>query len=140
MQIRSQTVAREFKSGDRPDLYAGSPPTGSFEIYRIHRCESQSRVLIGACRCCPCFFPTPRGSEARAGEIASRRLLRKGRRKTRTAERRACTVPETQQATGKEICKGILKVGVVRLGAVQEHVHNKKRKTSGFDHTETILW
>ena len=25
MQIRSRIVAREFKSGDRPDLYAGTP-------------------------------------------------------------------------------------------------------------------
>ena len=25
MQIRSRFVAREFKSGDRPDFYAGSP-------------------------------------------------------------------------------------------------------------------
>ena len=26
LQIRSRTVAREFKSGDRPDLYAGTSP------------------------------------------------------------------------------------------------------------------
>ena len=26
MQIRSQIVATEFKSGDRPDLHAGTPP------------------------------------------------------------------------------------------------------------------
>ena len=26
MQIRSRIVAREFKSYDRPDLYAGTPP------------------------------------------------------------------------------------------------------------------
>ena len=26
MQIRSRIVAREFKSDDRPDLYAGTPP------------------------------------------------------------------------------------------------------------------
>ena len=26
MQIRSRIVARDFKSGDRPDLYAGTPP------------------------------------------------------------------------------------------------------------------
>ena len=26
MQLRSRIVAREFKSGDRPDLYAGTPP------------------------------------------------------------------------------------------------------------------
>ena len=26
MQIRSRIDAREFKSGDRPDLYAGTPP------------------------------------------------------------------------------------------------------------------
>ena len=29
MQIRSRIVSREFKSGDRPDLYAGTPPPES---------------------------------------------------------------------------------------------------------------
>ena len=30
MQIRARTVAREFKSGDKPDLYAGTLSAGSF--------------------------------------------------------------------------------------------------------------
>ena len=40
-------------------------------------CESQSRVLVGAFRCFSCILPR-QGSQACAGEIASRRLLRKG--------------------------------------------------------------
>ena len=31
MQIRSRMCAREFKSDDRPDLYAGTPPLEAFE-------------------------------------------------------------------------------------------------------------
>ena len=32
MQIRSRIVAREFKSDDRPDLYAGTPPLEVFKV------------------------------------------------------------------------------------------------------------
>ena len=76
MQIRSRIVAREFKSGDSQTCMRGFT-TGSFESYRIHCCESQSRVLTDACRCFP-YIPPCQGSEARAGETASTRLLRKG--------------------------------------------------------------
>ena len=34
MQIRSRMCAREFKSDDRPDLYAGTPPLEAFESKR----------------------------------------------------------------------------------------------------------
>ena len=33
MQIRSRIVAREFKSGDRPDLYAGTPPLEALKAF-----------------------------------------------------------------------------------------------------------
>ena len=49
MQIRPRIVASEFKSGDRPDVYAGAPLPGSSERYHVHCCGSQSRVLTGAC-------------------------------------------------------------------------------------------
>ena len=49
MQIRSRIVAREFQSGDRSDLYAGTHPAGSSEGHHIHCCGSQSRVLTDAC-------------------------------------------------------------------------------------------
>ena len=60
----------------------------------------------------PVHTPTPR-LRGRAGDIASRRLLRRGRRKGRTAEEEHVLVPEMQQATVNEIDKGILKVGVM---------------------------
>ena len=49
MQIRLRIVAREFKSGDRPDSYAGIP---RWKVCKVpaHCCESQSRVLTQACR------------------------------------------------------------------------------------------
>ena len=76
MQNRSRIVAREFKSGDRPDLYAGTLPLESSQSHHIHCCESQSRVVtdVDVSRASlPC-----QGSEVCAGEIARRRLLRKG--------------------------------------------------------------
>ena len=35
MQIRSRMCAREFKSDDRPDLYAGTPPLEAFDSNNI---------------------------------------------------------------------------------------------------------
>ena len=45
LQIRSRTVAREFKSGDRPDLYAGISPLEAFKaiitiaLHHNHTCS-----------------------------------------------------------------------------------------------------
>ena len=43
MQIRSPFVVREFRSGDRPDLYAGTPAASS-ESYHINCCEQGSEA------------------------------------------------------------------------------------------------
>ena len=59
MQTRSRIVTREFKSGDKPDLYAGTPPLEDLKAI----------FAIAASR---------QGSEAVAGEVASRRPIRKG--------------------------------------------------------------
>ena len=77
----------------------------------------------------------PRGSEARAGEIASRRLLRKRRKKTRTAVEEHVRCQRRSKQLGKILAKGILKVGVVRLGAVQEtcSVPQQEKENFRFD-------
>ena len=72
MQIRSRSVAREFNSGNRPDLYAGNSPAGGSEGHHIHCCESQSSVLTDACRRFSCILPR-QGSESCASEISSGR-------------------------------------------------------------------
>ena len=54
--------------------------TGSSESYRIHCCESQSKVLTMHVDVSRAYFHA-KAQRHVAGEIASRRLLRKGRGK-----------------------------------------------------------
>ena len=73
MHIRSRIVAREFNSGGRPDLYAGAPPLEALKaIISIVASHEFSLIHVDVSCILPC-----QGSEACAGEIASRRLLRK---------------------------------------------------------------
>ena len=65
MQIRSRMCAREFKSDDRPDLYAGTPPLEAFEGYNIDCSEPQRNFLNHAHRCLTCILSCE-GSEASA--------------------------------------------------------------------------
>ena len=50
------TVAREFKSGDRPDLYRRDFSVGSVQGNNIHRRASQSHMLTHAHRRATCIF------------------------------------------------------------------------------------
>ena len=45
MQIRSRICAREFKSDDRPDLYAGAPSVEGIEGHNINCSESRRKIL-----------------------------------------------------------------------------------------------
>ena len=84
MQIRSRIVARECKSGDGPDLHAGSPPLEALKaIISIVASQSPEFSLMHFDVHRACFLAK---AQKRACEIASRRLLRKGRRKNRTVE------------------------------------------------------
>ena len=65
MQIRSRICAREFKSDDRPDLYAGTPSIGGIEGHYIDRSEPQGNLLDYAHRCFTRVFPCE-GSETSA--------------------------------------------------------------------------
>ena len=47
MQIRSTIVAREFKSDDRPDVYAGIPSIGGVEGDIVNCSKSQGPILNG---------------------------------------------------------------------------------------------
>ena len=62
MQIRSRIVAREFGSGDRPDLYAGTPPLEALKAIISIAASHSPKVLTDACRCFPCMLPS-QGSE-----------------------------------------------------------------------------
>ena len=70
MQIRSRTVAKEFKSDDRPVLYAGTSSTGSDEGHNIDRSKPQGNLLNHAHRRVTCILPC-KGQEAGAVMITS---------------------------------------------------------------------
>ena len=76
MQILSRIVAREFKSGDRPDLYAVTLPLEALRAV-ISKAASHipefSLMHVDVSRA----YSHGQGSGACPGEIASRRLLRK---------------------------------------------------------------
>ena len=57
MQIRSRMCAREFKSDDRPDLYAGDSSSGGVEGHNIDRSKPQRDVFNHAHRRVTCVFP-----------------------------------------------------------------------------------
>ena len=85
MQLRSRVVAREFKSADRPDLYAGTPPLEALKaITSIAASHSPEFSLMHVDVSCAYFHA--KAQEARAGEIGSRRLLREGSRKNRIVD------------------------------------------------------
>ena len=73
-------------------------------------------------------------------KLPAERLLGKGRWENRTAEEKACTIPEMQQAVGSEIGKGISEIGVASWGAVQETCSASRKMKFRDWHTETTLW
>ena len=62
MQIRSRMCAREFKSDDRTDLYAGTPP---LEASKARSQRTTKNVFNHAHRCVTCVLPRE-GPETRA--------------------------------------------------------------------------
>ena len=100
MHIRSRILATEFNCGDRPDLYAGTPPL-----------EALRAIVFIAASDGPEFFPC-HGSKACAGEIASRRLLRKGRRKIQTGEEEHVRYQRRSKQLGKRLARASRKLGL----------------------------
>ena len=111
-------------------------PAGSSESHHIHCCGLQSRVLTDACRCFPCILRS-QGSEACAGENASRRLLRKGRRETLTAEEEHARYQRCCKQLGTRLARASRKFELVRSS--RNLFHNKKRKTSGLTHGDDFV-
>ena len=70
MQTRSRLVAREFKSGGRPDLHAGTPPLEALKSNTENCCKPQGCILNYAHRCVSCLLPR-KGTETSAREDAS---------------------------------------------------------------------
>ena len=56
MQIRSRLCAREFKSDDRPDLYAGPPPLEALKAI-TSIATNKNDVFNHAHRCVTCVLP-----------------------------------------------------------------------------------
>ena len=70
IQIRSRIVAREFKSGDRPDLYAGTPPLEALKArISIAGCPQETFSIMHI-DVSPAYFSC-RSSEACADMITS---------------------------------------------------------------------
>ena len=71
MQIRSRIVAREFKSDDRPDLYAGTLPLeAKLKAIISIAAKPQRNVLNHAHRRVTCILPC-KGPETRADTATS---------------------------------------------------------------------
>ena len=70
MQIRSRIVARDFKSDDRPDLYAGTPPLEALKAIISIAANHEENLLNHADRRVTCILRCE-GSETSADAIAS---------------------------------------------------------------------
>ena len=66
MQVKSRNVAREFKSGDRPDLYVGDSSLRGFEVDPIDGSEPLADVWNTTHGCVSSIFPR-QGSKTSAG-------------------------------------------------------------------------
>ena len=115
--LRSRIVARDFKSADRPDLCARTPPLEALKaIISIAASHSPEFSLMHVDVSCAYFHA--KAQEARAGEIGSRRLLKEGSRKNRIVE----SMYGTRDAASnwERDGNGISKIGATCWGAVQE--------------------
>ena len=65
MQIRSRMCAREFKSDDRPDLYAGTPTLEALKAIISIAANHKETFFNHALRCVTCILPRE-GPETRA--------------------------------------------------------------------------
>ena len=70
MQIRSRIVAREFKSDDRPDLYAGTPPLEALTAIISIAANHKENLFNHAHRRVTCILPCKR-AETCANTIVS---------------------------------------------------------------------
>ena len=68
MQIRSRMCAREFKSDDRPDLYAGTPPLEALKA--ITSIAANHKEKFSIIDCVTCVLPRE-GPETRADTATS---------------------------------------------------------------------
>ena len=139
MQIRSRIVAREFNSGDRPDLYAGTAPLEALKAFiciAANHCPEFSLMHLDVSRA---YFhakaqrpvlvklPSEDCSEKDEGKIG---LLRKNIvryvRCSKQLETRLATAPRKIVVTSWEHCSRNL-------------FHNRKRKTSGLTHGDDFV-
>ena len=133
IQIRSRIVAREFKSGDSPDVYAGTPPLELLKaIISIAASHSPEFSLMHVDVLFACFhakahrpvlvkLPAEGCSGKDKGKIG---LLKKS----------------MQQASGKETGKGMCRKLGLRAGAQPKKlVPQQDRETSGLTHGDHFV-
>ena len=119
MQIPFTNRCQSVQTWGQARLVCWNSLAGSFESFHIHRRDSQPRVLTDACRWFPCILPC-QGPKARVGEIASRRLLRKGRSENRTAEKEYVLYQRCSKQLGTRLPRASGQLGIRAGGAVQE--------------------
>ena len=129
MQIRSQIVARNFKSGDRPDLYAGTPPLEALKaIIFIAASVDVSRAYfhVKAQRLVLVKLPAEDRSEKGKGKIG---LLKKSMYGTIDAAN-----------NWERDWQGHLENWVYELGRSSRNLfQHKTRKTSGLTHGDDFV-
>ena len=138
MQIRSRIVAREFKIGDRPDLYAGTPPLEALKaiisIAASHRPEFSLMHVDVSCAYCHAKpqelvlekLPAEGCSGKEEGKIG---LLKKSMYGTSDAA-----------SNWERDWQGHLEKLGLRAAQFKKFVPRQEKESLRFWHTETTLW
>ena len=129
MQIRSRMCAREFKSDDRPDLYAGTLPLEALKAIISTAANSKETFSI-------MHIDVPRAYfYAKAQRPVLIRLPVEGRMGTDAGK-----VGRTQPAIGNAIGKNTLRIGDFNWDSAQSTLfHHKEDRVSGLTHGDDFV-
>ena len=131
--LRSRIVARDFKSADRPDLCARTPPLEALKaIISIAASHSPEFSLMHVDVSCAYFHA--KAQRPVLVKLAAEDCSRKDQGKIGL---RACTVPEMQQATGNETAMASRKSGP-RAGAQCKKSVSRRRLRGGRIEGESV--
>ena len=123
VQIRSRMCAREFKSDDRPDLYAGTPPLEALKAI----------ISIAANKkCVTCVFPR-KGPETRADTATSGRQNGHRRGESRTDEEEHVRNEGRGQQSGTSLARARQELGLPTGTQLKESFSPQRGPSVGFD-------
>ena len=128
MRLGSRIVAREFKSGDKPDLYAGTlPPSALKAIMSI----AASQVHVDVSRA---YF---HGKAQRPVlvKLLAEDCSGKDEGFNRTAEEKHVLYQRCSKQLGTRLAKASRKLGL----SSRSLFRNKKKKTSGMTHRDALV-